>query len=60
MTSSDQSNALNMAIHMGDSQLVAEAIRSSKIRFSEAESLFRRMYKETGNLAAAWRSSCHR
>jgi Ca2+-binding EF-hand superfamily protein/Ran GTPase-activating protein (RanGAP) involved in mRNA processing and transport len=51
MTSSDQSNALNMAISMGDSQLVQEAIRSSKIRFSEAETLFRRMYKETGNLA---------
>ena len=38
---------------MGDSQLVQEAIRSSKIRFSEAESLFRRMYKETGNLAGS-------
>ena len=35
-----------MAISMGDSQLVQEAIRS-KIRFSEAEVLFRRMYKET-------------
>ena len=53
MTSSDQNNALNMAISMGDSQLVQEAIRSSKIRFSEAESLFRRMYKETGNLAGS-------
>jgi len=53
LSSSDQSNALNMAMKMGDSALINEAVRASKIRYTEAEALFRRMYKESGIFAAS-------
>ncbi len=53
LTSTDQNNALLMAIKMGDSQLINEAVRTSKIRYSEGVSLFKRLYKESGNFAAS-------
>ena len=53
LTSTDQNNALKMAIKMGDTQLINEAVRASKIRYAEAETLFRRMYKESGMFAAS-------
>lgn len=53
LSSTDQSNALHMAMKMGDSALINEAVRASKIRYTEAEALFRRMYKESGIFAAS-------
>jgi Ca2+-binding EF-hand superfamily protein len=51
LTKTDQDNALGMALKMGDSQLINEAIRTSKIRYTEGVTLFKRLFKETGNMA---------
>lgn len=53
LTTVDTKNAYKMAKGMGDVSLMGEAARNSKIRYGEAYSMFKSMFKEMGDKGEA-------
>jgi hypothetical protein len=51
ISSIDQKYAFQMAKGIGDVLMMTEAMRNSKLRINEAYSMFKMMYKETGDIA---------